>query len=299
MNMVVKAEKSAIHAISLFGTQPEIEEDEVPVGIALRPDASPRAAGLAPSNLVDLTGKPKVWLTIGRGKTGKTTLIRFLVEETIGAGRQVVIADVDRTNATLASYFEGVQRPPEGDESSVSAWLERLLTFTMAKALSAYIDLGGGDTTLRRLVAEVRDLVAMLEAAGVAVVAAYLLGPQTDDLSPLATLEHAGFQPAATALVLNEGLIEASLPREEAFARVLRHSVFREAMARGAVALWMPRLLPAGEIEARRVLFGQAATGVPREGRKQTPLGPFDQGRTRGWLTQMRAELAPVQSWMA
>jgi len=139
----------------------------------------------------------------------------------------------------------------------------------------------------------------MLESSGVAVVAAYLLGPQTDDLSPLATLEGAGFQPAATALVLNEGLIEASLPREEAFARILRHSAFREAAARGAVPLWMPRLLPAAEIEARRVLFGQAAIGAVREGRKQTALGPFDQGRTRAWLEAMRAELAPVQSWTA
>jgi hypothetical protein len=217
----------------------------------------------------------------------------------MGAGRQVLIADVDRTNATLTSYFEGVQRPPEGDESSVSAWLEKLLTFAMAQKLSAYIDLGGGDTTLRRLVSEVRDLVAMLEASGITVVAAYLLGPQTDDLSPLATLEAAGFQPAATALVLNEGLVESSLPREDAFARVLRHSAFRTAVARGAVPLWMPRLLPAGEIEARRVMFGQAAIGTVPTGRKQTPLGPFDQGRTRAWLDTMRAELAPVQSWTA
>src|SRR3954453_16519844 len=49
---------------------------------------------------------------------------------------------------------EGVQRPPEGDESSVSAWLEKLLTFAMAQKLSAYIDLGGGDTTLGRPVLE-------------------------------------------------------------------------------------------------------------------------------------------------
>ncbi len=214
-------------------------------------------------------------------------------------GRQVLLADVDRTNATLASYFEGVQRPPEGDESTVATWLEKLLTFTMQQKVSAYIDLGGGDTTLRRLVAEVHDLVSMLETAGVAVVAAYLLGPQTDDLSPLATLERAGFQPAATALVLNEGLIEAALPREEAFARVLRHSAFRDAVGRGAVALWMPRLLPVAEIEARRVLFGNAATGVMREGRRQTPLGPFDQGRTRVWLDTMRAEFTPVRSWIA
>jgi hypothetical protein len=299
MIMAAKAERSVANVIALFGTQPEVEEEEVPVGVALKGNASPRATASTASGLPDLTGKPKVWLTIGRGKTGKTTLIRFLVEETMGAGRQVLIADVDRTNATLTSYFEGVQRPPEGDESSVSAWLETLLTFAMAQKLSAYIDLGGGDTTLRRLVSEVRDLVAMLEASGITVVAAYLLGPQTDDLSPLATLEAAGFQPAATALVLNEGLVESSLPREDAFARVLRHSAFRAAVARGAVPLWMPRLLPAGEIEARRVMFGQAAIGTVPTGRRQTPLGPFDQGRTRAWLDTMRAELAPVQSWTA
>ena len=291
--------KSVANVISLFGTQPEVEEEEVPVGIALHGSIGARQAPIVPSGVADLSGKPKVWLTIGRGKTGKTTLIRFLVEETANVGRQVVIADVDRTNATLASYFDGVQRPPEGDEGSVSAWLEKLLTFVMQKKLSAYIDLGGGDTTLRRLVAEVHDLVAMLEDAGVAVVAAYLLGPQTDDLSPLATLEAAGFRPAATAMVLNEGLIETSAPREDAFARILRHSAFREAAARGAVPIWMPRLLPAGEIEARRVLFSQAAVGATREGRKQTPLGPFDQGRTRSWLEAMRSELAPIASWTA
>jgi len=295
--MAAKAEKSVANVISLFGAEPEIDEDENSVGIVLANTAARAAPRVA--DLVDLTGKPKVWLTIGRGKTGKTMLIRFAVEETMSEGRQVLLADVDRTNATLASYFEGVQRPPEGDESTVATWLEKLLTFTMQQKVSAYIDLGGGDTTLRRLVAEVHDLVSMLETAGVAVVAAYLLGPQTDDLSPLATLERAGFQPAATALVLNEGLIEAALPREEAFARVLRHSAFRDAVGRGAVALWMPRLLPVAEIEARRVLFGNAATGVMREGRRQTPLGPFDQGRTRVWLDTMRAEFTPVRSWIA
>jgi hypothetical protein len=37
-----------------------------------------------------------------------------------------------------------------------------------------------------------------------------------------------------TLLVLNEGLIETPVSREEAFARVLRHSAFRTAVGRGA-----------------------------------------------------------------
>ena len=286
------------NVVSLFGAQPDIDEEEVPVGGALPMRA--RASVTAASPVVlDLTGRTKVWFTIGRGKTGKTTLLRFAAERSAEAGRDVMLADVDRTNATLSSYFEGVQRPPEGDEGSVAKWMEQLLAFVMKNKASAYIDLGGGDTTLRRLVGEVPDLVNMLEAEGVDPVAVYLLGPQTDDLSPLASLEAEGFQPRATMLVLNEGLADSAVPREEAFARVLRHSAFREALARGAEALWMPRLLPAAEIEARRVSFEQAGNGSSREGRRQTPLGPFDQARVRAWTDTMRREFAGVTSWIA
>ena len=296
---IPKHEKpSSPNVVSLFGSQPDLEEEEVPVGLPAQARAPLRSEAQAPASTVDLSGRPKVWITIGRGKTGKSSLIRYAAEETTGAGRQVLLADMDRTNATLSSYFGGVQRPPEGDEEIVVKWLEKLLIFIMEKKVSAYIDIGGGDTTLRRLVSESPDLVNMLETAGVAVVAVYMLGPQTDDLSPLASLEAAGFQPKATALVLNEALIDTAAPREQAFARVLRHSVFREAIGRGATPLWMPRLIPAGEIEARRVFYGQAATGVAREGRKQSALGPFDQARVRAWLANMRSELGGISSWI-
>src|SRR6202790_4367541 len=247
-----------INVISLFGARPEMEEDEVAVGIEAEQTVGPRPIPEVVNSRLDLTGKSKVWFIIGRGKTGKTTLLRFAAEEAAAAERRVLLVDLDRANATLASYFQGVQRPPAGDEAGATAWLEKLLTFIMTEKAAALIDLGGRRTTLRRLVAEVPDVVATLEAAGVAAVAIYMLGPQPDDLVPLASLEAAGFQPAATLLVLNEGLIETPVSREEAFARVLRHSAFKAAAGRGAEVVWMPRLLPAGEIEARRVLFGQA-----------------------------------------
>jgi hypothetical protein len=299
MNMAQpKTDKMPLNVISLFGAAPEMDEDEIAVGIETEQSIGVRAAPAVSKSHLDLTGKPKVWFIIGRGKTGKTTLLRFAAEEAAAAERRVLLADLDRSNATLASYFQDVQRPPGGDEAGVTAWMEKLLTFIMAEKATALIDLGGGDTTLRRLVSEVPDLVATLESAGVAAVAIYMLGPQPDDLAPLATLEASGFQPAATLLVLNEGLIETPVSREEAFARVLRHSAFKAAAGRGAEIVWMPRLLPAGEIEARRVLFGQAERGATREGRKQTPLGPFDQARVRAWLRSIRSEFAGVSSWM-
>jgi hypothetical protein len=96
-------------------------------------------------------------------------------------------------------------------------------------------------------------------------------------------LEAAGFQPTATAIVLNEGLIEVPLPRDQAFARLTRHSAFKGAIVRGAVPLWMARLLPAAEVEARRIQFTAARDGVMPEGRRQAPLGA-SRARTRACL---------------
>jgi hypothetical protein len=205
---------------------------------------------------------------------------------------------MDRTNATLSSYFEDVQRPPDADEATAAKWLERLLTFVMTEKVGAFIDLGGGDTTLRRLAMEIPGLTGMLGEAGVSSVAAYMAGPRPDDLAPLATLETAGFRPCASVIVLNEGLVETPLPRDEAFNRVLRHSAFKAAVVAGALPLWMPRLLPAAEIEARRIAFAMARDGIVPGGKRQSPLGGFDRARVRVWLDAMDAEFGIVRSWL-
>ena len=92
--------------------------------------------------------------------------------------------------------------------------------------------------------------------------------------------------------------METPLPKDEAFARVMRHSALKTAIERGAVPLWMPRLLPAAEIEARRVNFAMARDGIIPQGKRQTPLGGFDRARVRAWLGVMDAEFGPLRSWL-
>jgi hypothetical protein len=60
----------------------------------------------------------------------------------------------------------------------------------------------------------------------------------------------------------------------------------------------MPRLLPAKEVEDRRVTFAQARDASSQPGRRVMPLGPFDRSRIRAWLNQMETEFAPVASWL-
>jgi CO dehydrogenase nickel-insertion accessory protein CooC1 len=51
----------------------------------------------------------------GRGKTGKTTLLRSVAEQSLEAGHAFLMADIDPTNASFAGYFEGVSRPHDDD----------------------------------------------------------------------------------------------------------------------------------------------------------------------------------------
>ncbi len=136
----------------------------------------------------------------------------------------------------------------------------------------------------------------MIEAQGFAVVLFYTVGPQEEDLSPLATMEGLGFRPTATAIVLNEAMGEVGDPPLNAFARILRHSAFLAAVQRGAVPIWMPRLLPAQQVEIRRLHFRDAAAGEIGQGK--TPLGPFDRSRVLSWLQAMEANFAGIASWM-
>lgn len=293
-----KAPKGA--AITPFAAGAALDgEEELVVG--LPPATAAAEARTAPvAAAVDLSGRAKAWFAIGPGRSGKTTLLRYLAEVILDDGREAVFAALDPQNRSLKGFLGGVQEPPTNDAAAVAKWLERLLRHLMAHRQSALLDLGGGDTSLGRLLADVPDLAEAMEEAGVSPVAVYTLGPRVDDLASLASFEARGFRPRAVAILLNEGLADPTLPREDAFARVLRHSAFRAAVARGAVPLWMPRLEPAvaAEVEAKRLHFSDARDGQSPEGRQVAPLGPFDRSRVRKWLEAMEAELAPIRSWL-
>ena len=294
----VRSSKPAIVS-TFFGREPAMDtEEELVVG--LPPATTARASDVETPRGIDLSDRAKVWFAIGPGRSGKTTLLRYIAEQIAATGHEAIFAALDPQNRSLKGFLDGVLEPPTNDAAAVAKWLERLLRHMMAGPHSGLLDLGGGDTSLGRLLDAVPELAEAMDGAGVSPVAIYTLGPRVDDLASLATFDARGFQPEATALVLNEGLADPTLPREEAFARVIRHSAFRAAIGRGAVQLWMPRLDPsvAAEVEAKRLHFGDARDAIQPEGRQVGPLGPFDRSRVRKWLASMEAELAPVRSWL-
>jgi hypothetical protein len=277
----------------LFGDRdanlPEARLDVSHLGRPMRAGPSGQA--------LDLTGKAKAIMAIGLGATGKTTLLRWLCERALERGEdELALATVDPVNRELGHYFPAAMVPPTQDPAQVTAWLEQLLAMILETGKSAALDFGGGDTTLARLLTEVPDLQQMMESAGVEPVALYPLTPRSSDLTPLAAMTKVGFRPKATALILNEGRADSTRAPLQEFGQIRRHSVYKSAIAQGAVEIWMPRLYAAKAIEDRRSGFRQAVNGETPQG--SLGLGPFDRSRTRHWLAAMEEAFAPIASWL-
>jgi len=267
-------------------TAPVVRVDDV-AALAPRQEPEPPVA-----QGIDLSGKPKIVFAAGRGKTGKTTLLRWLTEMSLCAGRSVLLADIDPSNASFSAYFEDVSRPDTDDPAGVRHWLVELLEFCATGQQSAIVDLGGGDTTLRAIATDMPGFATQLEAAGITPVMFYLCGTQPEDLAPVLTLAARGFHPKAQALVLNEYSVPAGVPRVQAFGRLVASPAFSE-LARSGIQLWMPRLFAADAIETRRCWFTDA-----RERKVDPPLGVFDGVRLRAWLEAMDRRFAGVRSWI-
>lgn len=242
-------------------------------------DEPPAPAG------VDLSGVPKVWFVIGRGRLGKTTVVRTAAEMVYGRGGDVLCAAADPGNRSLATFLDGVAQPPSSDPAAVTLWLRSLLDHAVRNRASAFIDLGGGDTSMGRLLTESPDLADVMREAGVEPVAIHVLGRDEDDLAPLAAMEKLGFQPRATALVMNRMTGDRSQ-----FARVQQHSVYRAAVSRGAVPIWMPALSPdiMQLVNAKGISFTQAGDD----------LGLLIGAPVRIWLTEMARQFSPIASWL-
>ena len=146
--------------------------------------------------------QPKLVVPLGRGARGKSFLVRWMVERAQSQGRDIVVADADRTNATLSSFFDGVVTPPSADDRDVKEFLAQFIERQIEEKFSAVLDLGGGDLVLKQVARETQ-LVAFLSQHGITPVAIHCIGPDVDDLAYLQDVEQSGiFAPDATVLVL-------------------------------------------------------------------------------------------------
>jgi hypothetical protein len=277
-----------------------VEETVPEIGAAPPPPAYDPIQ-IAPSGpAVDLAGKPKIWCLLSSNGGGKTTFARWLIHRVDEGGReQPLLAALDPGDRSLAGWFQNVEQPPRS--GGASRWLRDYLDTLMAEQASAILDFGGGgETALAELLKTEPGLHAMMEQAGVPLVACYPLTPRVTDIFVASGLEAAGFQPAATLLLLNEGRSDTTRPPEETFADITRHSAFRKMVARGAQVVWLPALDSEviAEIEKKRLPFAMARDGQVPEGASFFPIGGLRRSAVGRFLAQTEQRHDRVKTWL-
>ena len=69
-------------------------------------------------------------------------------------GGSAVIAAADPVNRSLRMFLDNVAEPPTAEPDDVKNWLRELLEYAVQDKVSAVVDLGGGNTSLSALLAE-------------------------------------------------------------------------------------------------------------------------------------------------
>lgn len=231
---------------------------------------------------------------LGRGAHGKTFWTRWLIEELRNRGADVTVVDADRTNATLSEFFPDVLTPLSAEDADVEDCLRSLTEGMMERPRTAVMDFGANDLTLKRVSRKLGGFDAYLAGGGIRGVAVHFFGPDRDDLAYLRDMEGGVFAPPATLLVLNEALLPEGASNR-LFDPVIDDPIFRAAVGRGAVPVFMPRLDAAREVNRHRLGFAAAAAGTP--GPDGTRIGPWNRSLINAWRGTMAANHQPVMGW--
>jgi hypothetical protein len=232
---------------------------------------------------------PCLLFGLGRGQTGKSSFARWAIDRAGQAGREVVPADGDRSNATLSSYYPAASHPSSAHDADVRSWITGLVErIATERTASVVLDLGGGDRTMEDYAREF-PLVDFCQEHAIRLVVAYFVAPNADSLAPILTIEESGvFRGASTILVLNEGLVPLGMASDAAFAPVREHAGFRKVLDHARLVV-MPKLACMTELERRRVSFF-----CPEPGK----LGPMNAFLVNHWLKRMEEAFQPVRQWL-
>lgn len=255
-------------------------------------------------------GRGVIHVTLGRGRTGKTTWARWAEERADRAGRQVLLADGDRTNSTLSSFYEEgkVRRPIASDEATAEAWLEEVTGEVVENQSKLVLDMGGGDQVFAN-VATRHNFNSVLPENGVDVVAWYFMSGGRDDHEVMVNMQNRAFAPLRTVIVLNAGLAAVTAAGHDPFAATLNSSVVKTALKAGAKILRMPAAPLATMIAADNLFIGIRAAserGIPKDpdGNSLTdqykPLNLWRTNELKTWLKAMETahEDAGVAGWL-
>jgi hypothetical protein len=249
---------------------------------------------------VDQESRPVLAIRFGRGRTGGTTFLDFLIQRARRAGRAVTIADGDRKKPTLAGLYPpgelgGALQPRGKDIGDVMEWVTEITSQAAADQVSMVLDMGAGDDVLE-LHGKDLNLREFCIASGVEPLAIYSIGPEADDFDYVMGVYDDGyFRSERALLVMNESLVPVGKSAGGMFDFVYSDPRF-ERISETVRPVIMPKLACMGMMRQERLTYYEAAEG--KRGRGGTSISLGHQFIAKTWINRMEENLAPVRDWL-
>jgi len=228
---------------------------------------------------------PVIFTIVGRQRVGKTTLLNAVAEITRRQGGNFEIWNTDLQNRSHSiSNFHDAKGPAEADMAFQQRWLRDQIQSLMESGKDAILDIGGGWTALHELINSA-SLTRALEAMGVTLMVAFMVGQEKADLDYLEDLQtNRGFFPKKGAIILNQGLIPAGVRPDDVMDQICAHPAVIASMARDIQTYTLPALFCLKEVTDRNLPFMAFATGEQAEGHPTTSI--FDRIEVERWMVR-------------
>ena len=243
---------------------------------------------------------PVLAIRFGRGRTGGTTFLDFLIQRARRADRAVGIADGDTHNATLARFYPpgqpgGAIQPRGTEVGDVTEWVTEVTSQMASEQMSMVLDMGGGDKVLEEHAKDM-NLRDFCEAAGVQPLAIYSIGPTMEDFDHAMNVYEKGYcRSDRSLLVLNESLVLGGKSAGGAFDFVFTDPRY-ELIAERTQSVIMPKLACMLAMRNEGLTFYEAAEG--KRGRSGRPMSLGHQFMVKTWINRMEENLSQVEDWL-
>jgi hypothetical protein len=247
--------------------------------------------------------RPVAAVRAGRGRNGGSTVSDLLIQLGRVEGREIVIADGDLRNSTLARFYPpgtpgGALQPASDDLYDMKEFFTSALGKAIEAGASLVADFGGGDRFLQEYGRELA-LVEMCESVGIEPLALYVTGPDPDDFEHVLSIWKAKvFRPRRALLFLNEHLVSHDRSPVGAFDALMRRSEMAEMIAQGVKVIVVPRLSSMIQMREAGLSIFDAMNGRP--GTTGAPLDPIRRFMVKHWLGLINRSLvdANVLDWL-
>jgi hypothetical protein len=245
-------------------------------------------------------GRPVLAIRLGRGRTGGSTVLDFLVQRARRRGRAINVADGDPGHATLSELYPpgepgGALRPRGTEIGDVAEWVTEVVSRMAADQVSMALDMGAGDKVLEEH-AKQMNLGEFCEASGIALLGIYTIGPKKDDVKHAMKIYEKGYARCdRTLFVLNESLVENNKGALAAFDFLMEDERY-QAIEHEVRTVSMPTLACMEVMRGEKLSFYAAMDS--ERGASGRPMSLGHQFIVRTWINRMEKSLAPVDGWL-